>query len=59
MNNEEYIAMIMQMDVAQLLDHVLAEPTELTDPYYREFGRAIRARHDELKQQTPTERKHP
>lgn len=57
MNNEEYIAAIMKMDATQLLAHIMDNPTNLTDPYYGEFGRAIRARYDQLKQQTPTVRK--
>lgn len=54
MNNEEYIAAIMKMTAQELLDQVMSAPEELTDPYYREFGRALKARHKELSQSNPT-----
>lgn len=51
MTNEEIIAAIMLMDAAQLLDHVMENPTDLTDPYYREFRKAIYDRYEQLKSQ--------
>lgn len=59
MNNQEYVAAIMKMTVAELLDHVIANPAELTDPYYSEFRRAINDRHDQLTQATPPEKESP
>lgn len=41
----------MLMDAAQLLDHVMENPTDLTDPYYREFRKAIYDRYEQLKSQ--------
>lgn len=51
MTNEELIASIMLMDAAQLLDHVMENPTDLTDPYYSEFRKAIYERYEQLKSQ--------
>ena len=51
MTNEELIATIMLMDAAQLLDHVMENPTDLTDPYYSEFRKAIYERYEQLKSQ--------
>lgn len=51
MTNEELIAAIMLMDAAQLLDHVMENPTDLTDPYYSEFRKAIYDRYEQLKTQ--------
>ena len=48
MNNEQYIERIGRMSLKQLLDHILANPDELTDSYYREHGNAIRARAEAL-----------
>lgn len=55
MNNEEMIAAIMLMNAAQLLDHVMGNPSDLTDPYYSEFRRALYARYEQLTQEKPTE----
>ena len=51
MTDEEYVAKIMQMTKEQLLDHIMGNPTDLTDPYYREFGRVIQKRYEQLNQQ--------
>jgi hypothetical protein len=48
MNNQEYVAAIMKMTVAELLAHVINNPTDLTDSYYSEFRKAIHDRYDEL-----------
>lgn len=52
MTNDELVAAIMLMNAAELLDHIMDHPTNLTDPYYSVFGSAIRKRYEQLK--TPT-----
>jgi hypothetical protein len=47
--NDDVVAKIMKMTEAELLDLAIDEPENLTDAYYRVFGDAMRARHDQLK----------
>lgn len=37
------------MTESELLDYVIEDPTVLTDPYYREYGDAVRKRHKDLR----------
>jgi hypothetical protein len=39
---------ISKMSLEELLIYILCSPENLTDPYYREFGTAIRARAAQL-----------
>lgn len=48
MTNNAYVRKIMAMSPHELLQHVLLNPEELTDPYYREFRDAIFARAEAL-----------
>lgn len=40
---------IAAMSEAELLDYVIAWPENLTDPYYRQFGKAIQKRYLKLR----------
>jgi hypothetical protein len=48
MSNDEEVQRILKMDMRTLLAYIVAWPEYLTDPYYREFGRAIERRTKEL-----------
>lgn len=49
MTNEAEVKRIMQMNAHDLLYFVITNPEYLTDPYYRVFGNAVRARYEELR----------
>ncbi len=43
------LTLISRMSLRELLEYVLHNPEVLCDPYYREYGNAVRARAEELK----------
>lgn len=53
MNDRKMIEGIMTSTERDLLTFVMCWPEYLTDPYYREFGNAIRARYDQLEKTWP------
>lgn len=48
MTDDEYKAKIAAMSRRELLDEIMDNPNYLTDNYYRDFGRAMRQRAEEL-----------
>jgi hypothetical protein len=53
MSDSQDILLISKMTVFELLCFVMQNPDMLTDPYYREWGRAIEKRYIELKETQP------
>ena len=54
MTNTEMIEYIYKLSVFELLDYVVDNPTDLTDPYYYEYRVAINNRVEELRNEQTT-----
>lgn len=50
MSDEKLINDIGRMSSWELLEWIMHNPTDLTDPYYSKFGDAISKRYEELKE---------
>jgi hypothetical protein len=48
MSNEEYIAKVKKLSAAEWIREVLHDPSFLTDPYYKDLGRVLAERGEEL-----------
>lgn len=55
MDNKEYIARIMKMSAAELLEEVTENPDYLVQVHYKEFGVAMMARFEQLKEEEDDE----
>jgi hypothetical protein len=53
MTNVDYVKRIKKMSAMELLGEIIRNPSYLTDPYYRAFGRAIEERYTMIKITTP------
>lgn len=48
MSDKKYIKQLSHMSERQLFSEVMHNPEYMTDPYYRDFRRAIRKRYESL-----------
>lgn len=51
MSDKEEIKAIASYDERELLDYIMEHPVVLTDSYYRDFGRAVQTRYEQLREQ--------
>ena len=51
MTDTESLDLIKKMNVYELLEYILLNPTDLTDSYYREYAKAIETRFVQLQKE--------